>query len=225
MIAPSRSTARTWPRRNDAAGIGASVAYIGAMPDTPASLDLNARHGWPDELQVLLKQHPRETWPGHVNLGRLCRFWLDIHNGFRGYAAMLKDSASQFREGRVTPERFRAEFAPRLQVFLSHLNGHHQIEDFQFFPLFSAAEPRLVRGFEVLETDHDVIHAEMDRLVETSNGFMQASDTDRDGLRHAGDAFANSGNRLIKMLDRHLGDEEDLIVPLILERSEGALGL
>jgi hemerythrin-like domain-containing protein len=110
-------------------------------------------------------------------------------------------------------------------VFLSHLNGHHQIEDFQFFPLFSAAEPRLVRGFEVLETDHEVIHAAMDRLVETANGFLQAPTSDRDGMRYAGDAFADSGDRLIRMLDRHLDDEEDLIVPLILERSEGALGL
>jgi hypothetical protein len=193
--------------------------------DLPCALDLTARPGWPDELQVLLRQHPRETWPGHVNLGRLCRFWLDIHNGFRGNAAMLKDSAGEFREGLVTPERFRAEFAPRLQVFLSHLNGHHQIEDFQFFPLFSAAEPRLVRGFEVLETDHEVIHAEMDRLVETANAFLRTPASERDGMRHAGDAFADSGDSLIRMLDRHLDDEEDLIVPLILERSEGALGL
>jgi hypothetical protein len=44
-------------------------------------------------------------------------------------------------------------------------------------------------------------------------------------MRYAGDAFADSGDRLIRMLDRHLDDEEDLIVPLILERSEGALGL
>jgi hypothetical protein len=195
------------------------------MPDTPASLDLTSRHGWPEELQFLLKQHPRETWPGHVNLGRLVRFWLDIHNGFRGYATMLKDSAGEFREGLVTPVRFRAEFAPRLQVFLSHLEGHHQIEDFQFFPLFSAAEPRLIRGFEVLETDHGVIHAEMDRLVETANGFLQTPAGDGDKMRYAGDAFADSGDRLIRILDRHLGDEEDLIVPLILERSEESLGL
>ena len=195
------------------------------MPDTPALLDLMTRLGWPDELQVLLKQHPRETWPGHVNLGQLARFWLDIHNGFRRYATMLKESAGDFREQRVTPERFRAEFAPRLQVFLSHLEGHHQIEDFQFFPLFSAAEPRLVRGFEVLETDHEVIHAAMDRLVETANGFLQAPEGDSDKMRYAGDAFADSGDRLIRMLDRHLDDEEDLIVPLILDRSEGALGL
>lgn len=195
------------------------------MPETASALDLESRLGWPEDLRVLLNQYPREVWPRHPNLGRLARFWLDIHNGFRAYAAMLQESAGDFREGRVTPERFRAEFAPRLQVFLSHLEGHHQIEDFQFFPLFSAAEPRLVRGFEVLESDHEAIHAAMDILVETANGFLRAPAGDSDRMRYAGDAFVGSGERLIRMLGRHLDDEEDLIVPLILERSEAGLGL
>lgn len=191
----------------------------------PDPFDLETRLGWPEELEILLKQYPREVWPDHPNLGRLARFWLGIHDGFRGYAAMLTDSATEFREGRVSPERFRAEFAPRLQVFLSHLEGHHQIEDFQFFPLFGAAEPRLLRGFEVLENDHEAIHGAMEALVTSANAFMQAPAGERDRMLPAGDAFVGASERLIRMLGRHLDDEEDLIVPLILERSEGALGL
>ncbi|MCR4281910.1 MAG: hemerythrin domain-containing protein [Bauldia sp.] len=193
--------------------------------DTPSSLDIEFRTGWPDDLRVLLDRYPRETWARHVNLGRLARFWLDIHDGFRGYAATMKGSAGEFREGLVTPERFRASFAPRLRVFLSHLEGHHQIEDFQFFPLFGAAEPRLLTGFEVLEKDHDTIHRAMDRMVETANGFMQTPASDNDRMRFAGDDFVGAGERLIGLLARHLDDEEDLIVPLILERSEEGLGL
>jgi hypothetical protein len=30
---------------------------------------------------------------------------------------------------------------------------------------------------------------------------------------------------LLRLLTRHLGDEEDLIIPLILDRSEAALGV
>lgn len=191
----------------------------------PNPLDLETRLGWPEELLVLLRQYPREVWPNHPNLGELAHFWLNIHAGFRAYAATLKDSAGDFREGLVTPERFRAEFAPRLRVFLSHLEGHHQIEDFQFFPRFGAAEPRLLRGFEVLETDHEAIHGAMERLVVNANAFMQAPSTDVDRMRYAGDDFVGSGERLIAMLGRHLDDEEDLIVPLILDRTEGGLGL
>jgi hypothetical protein len=44
-------------------------------------------------------------------------------------------------------------------------------------------------------------------------------------MRFAGEAYAEASNRLLAMLDRHLTDEEDLIVPLILERGEADLGL
>lgn len=191
--------------------------------DTP-SLDIEQRTGWPPELRILLEQYPRDVWFGHENLGHLARFWLRIHDDFRSNSAMLKELAGDFREGLVTPERFRAVFAPRLQTFLGHLEGHHQIEDYEFFPRFGAAEPRLLRGFETLELDHGTIHQAMDRLAETANAFMQAPAGDPDKMRHAGDAFVDSGEHLIRFLDRHLGDEEDLIIPVILDRGEPVLG-
>ncbi len=158
-------------------------------------------------------------------IGAVAKFWLDIHDGFRGFAGKLDAATGEFRESRVTPAHFRAWFAPRLDMFLSHLNGHHQIEDYQYFPIFVAAEARLKRGFDILETDHAVIHAAMDRLVETANGFLVLPPEDTDKLRFAGDAYAQASDRLLFMLGRHLDDEEDLIVPLILERGEGDLGL
>lgn len=194
--------------------------YMAAM-----TLDLETRTGWPDDLRILIERYPREVWMDHVNLGELARFWLDIHNSFRSSGVFLTASTSDFREGRIMPEVFRGTFAPRLQTFLSHLNGHHQIEDFQFFPVFSVAEPRLVKGFEVLEADHEVIHHAMDKMVETANSFMQTPGSDKDKMRFAGDDYATVSEGLIKLLGRHLEDEEDLIVPLILDRTEGALGI
>src|SRR5262245_46207492 len=111
------------------------------------TLDLDTRTGWPDELRVLLAQYPRDKWHGHVNLGEWARFWLGIHDGFRQSGLALARGAAEFREGRMTPAEYRLWFRPRLQTFLGHLEGHHTIEDYQFFPAFSAAEPRLVRGF------------------------------------------------------------------------------
>jgi len=189
------------------------------------TLDIENRSGWPAELRFLLERYPREAWPTHVNLGVLTRFWLDIHADFRRAGGTLAAAAVDLKEGRVSHDRFRSWFAPRLQVFLSHLNGHHQIEDFQFFPLFSAAEPRLVRGFEVLEQDHDVIHGTMDRLVESANAFLRTPAGDADRLRAIGDDYVGATERLLKLLDRHLGDEEDLVVPLILDRGEHQLGV
>ena len=44
-----------------------------------------------------------------------------------------------------------------------------------------------------------------------------------DRQRFAADAYADENSRLIAMLTRHLADEEDLIIPLILDRGDRAL--
>jgi len=189
------------------------------------TLDLDLRAGWPDDLRVLLEKYPRAVWQGHVNLGELARFWLHIHDGFRQAGMTLARGAADFREGRMTPAEYRSWLVPRLQTFLGHLEGHHNIEDYQFFPVFSAAEPRLVRGFEVLETDHGNIHAAMQESFDSATAFLGASEADRDALIRAADRYADAGQALLKKLGRHLEDEEDLIIPLILDRGEGPLGM
>jgi hypothetical protein len=194
--------------------------------DTPLpNFDLDTRAGWPAALRFLLDQYPREVWAAHVNLGDTAKFWLQIHQGFRDIGGGLEAKATEFREGLIKPDEFRRWLAPRLQTLLTHLDGHHRIEDFHFFPVFSAAEPRLATGFEVLERDHGAIHQAMDETVDRANALLAASATDDDAMRRAADAYAQSHDPLLRRLNRHLLDEEDLIIPLILERTEGKLGM
>jgi hypothetical protein len=189
------------------------------------TLDLDIRTGWPDELRVLFAQYPRDKWHSHVNLGELARFWLGIHDGFRQSGLTLARGAAEFREGKMTAGEYRLWFRPRLRTFLGHLEGHHTIEDYQFFPAFSAAEPRLVRGFEVLEADHGNIHAAMEEAFEAATAFLRAEESDRGQMMRAADRYAAAGQKLLRKLGRHLEDEEDLIIPLILDRGEGPLGI
>ncbi len=46
-----------------------------------------------------------------------------------------------------------------------------------------------------------------------------------DRQRFAADAYADENTRLVAMLTRHLADEEDLIIPLILDRGDQGLGV
>jgi hemerythrin-like domain-containing protein len=188
-------------------------------------LDLDTRSGWPDDLRLFLDRFPREAWPSHANLGERIRFWLGVHNGFRDIGGVLQSATVDLREQRVTPEYFRSWFAPRIRYLLSHLHTHHHIEDLEYFPVLAVAEPRLARGFDVLESDHDVIHATIATLAEAANEFLVVEAADRDRLRAVGDRYANASDALIHQLMRHLDDEEDLIVPLVLDRGEGPLGI
>jgi Hemerythrin HHE cation binding domain len=172
---------------------------------------------------MLIERYPREAWSGNGNLGAVAQFWLDRHAEFRALGAMLTAATDEFREAKLTPEEFRRFFAPRLQFFLHGLEGHHQIEDFQYFPIFRLAEPRLAKGFDVLEGDHEAIHADLLNVVDAATGLLRTLGDDRDTRRAATDAYADASGRLLKCLVRHLDDEEDLIVPVILDQGERKL--
>jgi hypothetical protein len=146
---------------------------------------------------------------------------------FREIGAALDEATTAFREGTATAADFRAFFPPRLQFFLQQLNAHHQIEDLHYFPVFQAAEARLAHGFDVLEADHHLIHGQIDATVEAANAFLRtpANDAAAEAAEAAGERYALANRRLLRLLTQHLGDEEDLIIPLILDRGEGPLGV
>jgi hemerythrin-like domain-containing protein len=189
------------------------------------TLDLDTRTGWPDGLRIFLDRYPREAWLSHRNFGERMRFWMGVHGGFRELGSALGVATADFREGEVTPDRFRQWFVPRLNYLLSHLHTHHQIEDFDYFPVLAEAEPRLAKGFEVLESDHEAIHRTIEELAAAANGFIVVEAGDRDALLASGAHYADASDRLIGQLTRHLDDEEDLIVPLVLDRGEEPLGI
>ena len=196
-----------------------------ATGDETATLSLAAREGWPPELRALIERYPRESWSGHDNLGQMAQFWLSRHAMFRELAAMIEDATARFRDGKLVPQEFAQYFAPRLQFMLQQLHAHHQIEDFHYFPIFRQAEQTLARGFDVLESDHHELHENIDATIAAAKDLLRGLNGEADALKRAGDAYANASGTLFRGLKRHLDDEEDLIVPLILDRGEDKLGV
>lgn len=191
-----------------------------------AETNLDIRTQLPEEWRFLLEEHPRETWAGHQNLGPLMHFWLERHNGFRALGQTLEQALHAFREGQVEARQFGGFFGPRLQQFLSELHHHHMIEDHHYFPVFMAAEKRLAGGFELLEGDHELIHHRIETTVDKANVLFQVLESgDRDKIMRAANDYADTSGTLVSGLMRHLDDEEDLIVPLVLDRTEEGLGV
>lgn len=186
-------------------------------------LSIETRGGLPDEWLFLLRDYPRDVWMGHDNLGEHTKFWLQIHRHFRLMGAHLTGQTATYREGDVSAETFRAAMAPRLQQFLSTLDHHHRIEDHLFFPKFMAAEKRLVKGIELLGADHTIIDAEVQNMVNVANALLRTAESDKDGLKRQGEAFADSADRIVALLHRHLDDEEEIVIPLLLDRGEETL--
>ena len=185
---------------------------------------LETREGLPDDLRFLADQYPRGEWQAHSNIHGMAGFWLQRHDMFREMGVLLTGGIADYREGRKDAREFAAFFAPRLNRFLGNLDGHHNVEDHHYFPVFAEAEPRLKRGFDILDGDHHLIHDALERNAETANAFLRALQEGEDRQRFAADAYADENSRLIAMLKRHLDDEEDLIIPLILDRGDRDLG-
>lgn len=186
--------------------------------------DLFERPGLPPELRVLVAAYPREVWPAHPNLGDTAALWLQRHAMFRDLGGQLTGAASDLAEGRRDGGPFLAWFAPRAGFFLNELHAHHMIEDVHYFPVFRTADPRLAAGFELLDADHVTLDRLIHEFADATNALGEALTGTGEAAGAAATLAQRSGHTLAGLL-RHLDDEEDLVVPLILERTEAGLGL
>nr|WP_277923900.1 hemerythrin domain-containing protein [Sphingomonas hankookensis] len=164
-------------------------------------------------------RYPQGDWAAHVNFGQLCDFWLHVHRSLRSEGAAVEAIIADFREGRLDARAFPQRFVPALNQFLGHLDGHHRIEDAVYFPKFRALDPRMARGFDLLEADHHAIHDALETTVASARGLL-ASLTDP----RAADTHAAAATTLTRLLLRHLGDEEELVIPAMLEHGERRVG-
>ncbi|WP_108257968.1 hemerythrin domain-containing protein [Mangrovicoccus ximenensis] len=77
-------------------------------------------------------------------------------------------------------------------------------------------EPRLERGFALLDADHHALDPWLEQLAAEANALIGASSD-----REAAARLLGSVERFAPFLERHLEDEEDLIVPVILRHGMG----
>jgi hypothetical protein len=117
-----------------------------------------------------------------------------------------------------------AEFKPWLNRYLGcslwQLEQHHQVEDHHYFPLFRRVEPRLAPGFELLEADHVALHTAIGGVIERVTAVLATETPGPDPFRSDLARFRDAQIDLGRALIRHLHDEEDLVIPLLLERVE-----
>ena len=191
------------------------------MTDPDTALATRAR--LPEDLRFLLAAYPRRIWGDHANFGPTTRFYLDRHAMFREALSVLRRITDEGLDARRPPAAAGRDLGRVGTFFLRELTGHHQIEDAHYFPALVRLEPRLIRGFDILDADHHALHDRLDRFAATANAALQGlggADPKR-GLA----ALAEELRGLDRLLDRHLEDEEELVIPVMLDRGEGALGL
>jgi iron-sulfur cluster repair protein YtfE (RIC family) len=188
-----------------------------AHPGDALALDL--RTGLPDALRVLLSDYPRAGWATHPGYDGLIRFWLDRHMMFRQILARLQQQTQDTLDKRLDFNGFRQQTGRLGGAFVQELHGHHGIEDAHYFPILAQKDARIAQAFALLDRDHHVLDAHLNTFVERANAALRAPGPDS---RDVG-AFHDHLGRIATMLDRHLVDEEEIVVPVILKYGAGGL--
>lgn len=178
-------------------------------------LALDARERLPDALRVLVDEMPRGVWEAHPGFSDLVRFWLDRHLLFRRLLGLLRGDAEAALDGRLGSEAFGRRLDRHAGLLVGELHAHHRVEDAQYFPTLRAADPRLERGFDVLDRDHHALDGALDRLAGRAGAVLRGAPTPAEETDRAGALLRELGAFGL-LLDRHLIDEEELVVPVLL---------
>jgi len=176
---------------------------------------LFTRERLPDDFRWLEAGCPRGEWANPGRIDEMAAHWLEIHGWFRHMLVEVHGLGTRWREGGfAAPQPFQAEIMPRLQAFLQNLDGHHQRESRMYFPAFIRQEPRIAAGIELLDRDHEVVHGLLEAMAEAANAFNRAA-MEYKPTDAPGEALAAAIEKAVVPLERHLHDEEDIVVPLL----------
>ncbi len=183
---------------------------------------LESRSGLPDALRVLLAEFPRESWESHDNFGALIQFWLDRHLMFRRLLDSMNDELERALDGDLEPRMLGMRLSRYGTLFIGELHGHHTIEDTHYFPQLKVLEKKLEHGFEILDRDHKDLDVHLDAFAEEANSLLRRIGDGAD-WRPDAEVMRSGVMRLEGFLDRHLTDEEDLVVPVLLKHAPAGL--
>jgi len=170
----------------------------------------------PTEMQSLLRQYPRDLWHLHPGFKDKTRHWLGAHLMFRQLSASVRKDAENYLGSNQDAQSYAGHLSYRGNALIGNLHGHHGWEDQSYFPELSAADPQFDAGLEILKNDHKDLDVVLDSFIETANRAIKLIHLDENQARDEVGKLHRLAETIEVFLERHLSDEEELAVPIIL---------
>ena len=189
-----------------------------------AQFALENRGQLPDALRVLLAAYPRELWEADSGFSELIRFWLDRHLMFRRILDALQTATQQGIDAPGDPLGYARALSRYGSMFVGELHMHHTVEDTKFFPVMKTLDMRIAAGFDILDRDHHSIDARLQNFAEMANVLLQGIQIGDSAAMAQLGPLLEELNLLERFLNRHLTDEEELVVPVLLKYQPEGLG-
>jgi hemerythrin-like domain-containing protein len=177
---------------------------------------IETRKGLSADLRELLFAIPPDEWPAHVNYAGAAAFWQGVHRSLlseSGAFAAGLDQLSGMSPGEMQGGLLMNDLRHLGRHLLGHAHTHHHVEDDHYFPRFKLRYPQLGRPIDLLDGDHRVLEETLDAVGRHIEGFS-AGKSGRDEIG----AALNDAHKLDRILQRHLADEEDIVIPALLKK-------
>ena len=101
-------------------------------------------------------------------------------------------------------------------MLVRNLHGHHGWKDHSYFPELAAADPRFETGLEILEKDHLELDVVLESFSKSAKRVIQLAQLDQKQAHNETGDLHSIAKTIEAFLARHLGDEEELAMPIIL---------
>ena len=88
-------------------------------PFAEAELPLEFRDGIPEELQILLRDYPRDDWPTHPDFNGLTAFWLERHMTFRKLMKLMRSDTESLIDRTMDADVYRQRLVKLGTTFLT----------------------------------------------------------------------------------------------------------
>jgi iron-sulfur cluster repair protein YtfE (RIC family) len=170
----------------------------------------------PMDMRVLLDSYPRDSWEAHPGFKEKTRHWLGAHQMFRRLGDLVRSETERYLDKSRAPDDFAARLSYYGNALVANLHGHHHWEDHSYFPELSDADPRFDIGLEILEKDHKELDVVLDSFTGTANRAIKLVQLDEAQAHEEAGKLQGLAQSIEAFLERHLSDEEELAVPIIL---------
>ena len=172
----------------------------------PRHLDSRLETDW----LFLYNKLPPDQWFG-ADYAYKTSGWLKVHTNIRKRQRILMQISDAYISGEFDWSEYRSQILKRINMHVLKLHQHHGVEDEGFFPEFVSMYPKLAPAFEILGHDHEYLNELLDKL-QIQNDMLARSEVEDKALA---EELHKTLVAVTDLLQQHLTDEEDLVIPIL----------
>lgn len=158
----------------------------------------------------LYNKLPPDQWFG-ADYAYKTSGWLKVHTNIRKRQRILTQISDAYISGEFDWSEYRSQILKRINMHVLKLHQHHGVEDDGFFPEFVSMYPKLAPAFEILGHDHEYLNELLDKL-QIQNDQLARSEVEDKALA---EELHKTLVAVTDLLQQHLTDEEDLVIPIL----------